>query len=308
MSDQKDSRRLGFIGLGKMGHWMSRHLLKAGYVVNVYDVMPEAIERMLPFEAAPAGSPRQVAERSDVIMTMVPADKDLEAAILGPDGVLAGARPGTVLIQMSTIKPSTVLKLAPLAAEKGVTLIDAPVSMGQKVAEAKLSIMAGGDLATFEECRPIFEAIATEIFHVGPLGTGQACKLVNNYISMTNAVVAAEGLLLGIKAGIDPETLYRVVLSGSGGSVAWRDKVPMMIARDFNPEANFTMDLAYKDVSLAIESANEIQTPAMTGALARELYNAARRSGRGQEHYSAVVTVLETIAGIEAAYPDPSAG
>src|SRR5919202_173527 len=193
MADGKDTRRLGFIGLGTMGHWMTRHLLRAGYVVNVYDVNPAAIEALVPFEASPAGSPRQVAER--------------------PDGVLAGARPGTILVQMSTIKPSTIHKLAPLAAQKGVQLIDAPVSMGQKVAEAKLSIMVGGDRQLFQACRPIFEAMGTDIFHVGPLGTGQACKLVNNYISMTNAVVAAEGLLLGIKDGIDPETLYRVVLT-----------------------------------------------------------------------------------------------
>jgi 3-hydroxyisobutyrate dehydrogenase-like beta-hydroxyacid dehydrogenase len=237
---------------------------------------------------------------------MVPADRHVEEAVLGPDGVLAGARPGTILVQMSTIKPSTIHKLAPLAAEKGVHLIDAPVSMGQKVAEAKLSIMVGGDVKLFQVCRPIFEAMGTDVFHVGPLGTGQACKLVNNYISMTNAVVAAEGLLLGIKAGIDPETLYRVVLTGSGSSVCWRDKVPMMIAREFEPDANFTTDLAYKDVSLAIESANELETPVMTGALARELYNALRRAGGNLQHYCAVVTVLEQLAGIEAAYPDPA--
>jgi 3-hydroxyisobutyrate dehydrogenase-like beta-hydroxyacid dehydrogenase len=230
----------------------------------------------------------------------VPADRDVEAAVLGPDGVLAGLRPGTTLIQMSTIKPSTIHKLAPAVAARGVRLIDAPVSMGQFVAEGKLSIMVGGERAVFEQCRPIFEALGTDVFHVGELGAGQAIKLVNNYMSMAVAVVAAEGLLLGLKAGLAPEVLHEVVLKGSGSSVAWRDKVPMMLAHDFYPDMTFTTDLAYKDISLAIESANELQTPVLLGSLARELYNAARRGGLGAAHYASVVQVLEQMAGIQA--------
>jgi 3-hydroxyisobutyrate dehydrogenase-like beta-hydroxyacid dehydrogenase len=232
-------------------------------------------------------------------MTMVPADREVEEAVAGPDGLLAGLAPGSILIQMSTIKPSTIHKLAPLAEAKGIRLIDAPVSMGQYVADAKLSIMVGGDPDVFAECRPIFEALGKDIFHVGPLGTGQAAKLVNNLISMTNAAVAAEGLLIGLKAGIDPDILHRVVQAGSGGSIAWRDKVPMMLEHAFQPEHNFSTDLAYKDVSLAVESANELQTPAMFGSLARELYNALRRAGRGSHHYSSVVTILEQLAGFD---------
>ena len=297
-------KRLGFIGLGKMGYAMTRNLLKQGFAVTVYDVVPEAVERLIPFEASPAGSPREVGERSEAVITMVPADRDVEAAALGPNGVLAGLRPGTILIQMSTIKPSTIHKLAPEAAARGIRLIDAPVSMGQFVAEGKLSIMVGGDKATFEECRSIFDALGTEIFHVGDLGTGQAVKLVNNYISMANAVVAAEGLLLGLKAGLAPDVLHQVVMKGSGASVAWRDKVSMMLAHDFYPEMTFTTDLAYKDVSLAIDSANELQTPVLLGALARELYNAARRAGLGGAHYASVVKILEEMAGFEANRPE----
>jgi 3-hydroxyisobutyrate dehydrogenase-like beta-hydroxyacid dehydrogenase len=293
-------RRLGFIGLGKMGYAMTRNLLRHGFAVTVYDVLPEAIDRVIPFEASPAASPREVGERSEAVITMVPADRDVEVAVLGPDGALAGLRPGSTLIQMSTIKPSTIQKLAPEAAARGVRLIDAPVSMGQFVAEGKLSIMVGGDPAVFEQCRPIFEALGTDIFHVGELGAGQAIKLVNNYMSMAVAVVAAEGLLLGLKAGLASEVLHEVVLKGSGSSVAWRDKVPMMLAHDFYPDMTFTTDLAYKDLSLAIESANELQTPVMLGGLARELYNAARLSGLGSAHYASVVRVLEKMAGIQA--------
>jgi 3-hydroxyisobutyrate dehydrogenase-like beta-hydroxyacid dehydrogenase len=293
------STRIGFVGLGHMGFHMSRHLLQAGFPVTVYDVVPEAIERLIPFEASPAGSPREVGQRSDVAITMVPADADVEQAVLGPNGLLEGLQPGTLLVQMSTIKPSTIHKLAPHAAAKGVRLIDAPVSMGQFVADAKLSVMVGGDDADFEACRPIFQAMAKEIFHVGPLGTGQAAKLVNNLMSMTIAAVSAEALLIGLKAGIHPDVLYKIVNAGSGGSVGWRDKVPMMLRHDFDPPMNFSTDLAYKDVSLAIESANELQTPAMFGSLARELYNVLRRQGHGKQHYSSIVTVLEQMAGIE---------
>lgn len=299
MADNTRSR-LGFVGLGKMGYWMTRNLLKAGYAVTIYDVVPAAIEALLPFEASPAGSPRQVAERSEVVMTMVPADRDVEAAVLGPDGILEGLRPGSILVQMSTIKPSTIHKLAPHAAAKGVRFMDAPVSMGHYVAEGKLSVYAGGDAETFELCKPIFEALGRDIMHVGPLGTGQACKLVNNLISMTNTLVAAEGLLLGLKAGLAPGVLYEVVKTGSGGSVAWRDKAAMMLARDFEPAHTFTTDLAYKDVSLAIEMANEVQSPTMFGGLARELYNVSRRQGAGGQHYASIVKVLEQLAGIEA--------
>src|SRR5215212_4111984 len=184
-----------------MGYWMTRHLLRAGHSVTVYDVMPEAIERLIEFEASPAGSPREVGERSEVVMTMVPADRDVEAVVLGDDGVLPGLRSGSTLVQMATIKPSTIHKIAPFAAAKGVRLLDAPVSMGHFVADAKLSVYAGGDREVFEEIRPLFEAMGTDIMHVGPLGTGQACKLVNNYASMTNTIVAAEALLMGLKAG-----------------------------------------------------------------------------------------------------------
>jgi 2-hydroxy-3-oxopropionate reductase len=293
-------RRLGFIGLGKMGYWMTRHLLRAGHSVTVYDVMPEAIERLIEFEASPAGSPREVGERSEVVMTMVPADRDVEAAVLGDDGVLSGLRSGSTLVQMATIKPSTIHKIAPFAAAKGVRLLDAPVSMGHFVADAKLSVYVGGDREVFEEIRPLFEAMGTDIMHVGPLGTGQACKLVNNYASMTNTIVAAEALLMGLKAGIDPDVLHRVVNTGSGGSVAWRDKVPMMLARNFEPQHTFTTDLAHKDISLAVEMAGELQSPVLLGSLAKELYNAARQRGQNKQHYCSAVTILEAMAGIVA--------
>ncbi len=294
------TKQIGFIGLGRMGTPMARNLMKAGFSVSGYDIVPELVAGLARDGARAAMSPADAARDADVVITMLPADRHVEAAMFGPDGAGPAMRSGSIWMQMSTIKPTTVQRLGARLAERGVRTVDTPVSRGGYVVQGKLSVFAGGDPATLEEVSDIHSAMATEILYCGPLGMGQATKLVNNILSMTNVAVAAEALLFGLKQGVEPATLYRVINAGSGASVAWRDRVPQMLRRDFEPEVRFYADLAFKDVGLAVELAHELGTPMPFNALSLELYNALRTTEGGTVHFAAVVKVLERMANMEA--------
>lgn len=294
------TKRIGVIGLGRMGTPMARNLMKKGFPVSGYDVVPGLVAALAQDGARAATSPADAAGDADVVITMLPADAHVQAAMLGEHGAGPAMRRGSLWMQMSTIKPVTVQRIGAALAERGVRSIDAPVSRGARVVQGELSVFAGGDAATIDEVRDVLGAMATEILHCGPLGMGQAAKLVNNMLSMTNVAVAAEGLIFGLKQGLEAKTLYEVINAGSGASVAWRDRARQMLRREFEPEVRFYTDLAYKDVSLAIDAAQEIGAPMIFSGVARELYNALRTQGGGTKHYPAIVTLFERLADVEA--------
>jgi 2-hydroxy-3-oxopropionate reductase/2-hydroxymethylglutarate dehydrogenase len=292
--------RVGFIGIGVMGRPMCLNLLKAGFPLTVYARRPESAAPVVEQGAARAESPRAVSEASDVVITMVTSSPDVEQVVLGPGGVLEGARPGLTLVDMSTIAPSVARKLAETARERGVEVLDAPVSGGSQGAEAgTLSIMVGGDAATFARCKPIFEAMGRRenIFHVGPHGSGQVVKLINQHLCGVIAAADAEAFVLGVAAGADVATMARIIGVSSGGN--WQLANPVAL-RAFTGtfEPGFFTDLLIKDLDLVLELASERGIAAPLAERARQLYERARQAGFGRRDYTSVFVPLEEDAGV----------
>ncbi|MBI4591041.1 MAG: NAD(P)-dependent oxidoreductase [Candidatus Rokubacteria bacterium] len=288
-------RRIGFIGLGAMGNPMARNLLKAGYPLTVYDLVPARIQALVSAGARAASGPADVAVGSEVIITMLPNSPEVREVTVGAGGLVHHMKPGTVVIDMSTIEPRVVQEIAGILAQVGCLLLDAPVSRGVRGAEqGTLSIMVGGDRATFDDCQDVLRAMGTDLFYIGGSGMGQVAKLVNNTMAMVNVVVMAEAMVMGVKSGADPEVLFRVVTHSSGDSYALRDKLPHILSGRF--QAGFTVDLAYKDLDLASRHGSHLRVPMAVTAVARELYGFARAEGDGDLDCRAVIRVLERAA------------
>ena len=291
--------RVGFIGLGLMGEPMSRNVLKKGFPLTVFDVRYEAIQRLVTAGAKGASSPRAVAEQTDVVLTIVPNSSDVERVLLGPDGVAAGAHPGLVVIEMSTIDPATSQRVAAGLATRGVSMLDAPVGRPSTfAADAQLAFMVGGDPAVLERCRDILMAMGDTIFYCGGSGMGATMKVVNNLLSITTLAVTAEALVLGAKAGLEPSIMLDVLRRTAASNAHLQMTYPNKALRgDFSPM--FMIDLAHKDLSLGLQLGATQQVPLALGAVAREMFTAARARGRGQLDWTGVITVLEDIAGTQ---------
>ncbi len=293
--------KIGFIGLGIMGLPMAKNLLKAGFDLAFYARRAEVIEEMEEAGARAVDSSRAVAEQTDIIITIVTADPQVRDVVLGPDGVLEGASAGKLIVDMSTISPLTIQEIAAEAARKGVRVVDAPVSGGDTGAIAgTLTIIAGGAAEDVERCRPLFEAMGNEenIFHVGPLGVGQAVKIVNQVIGGVNMAMIAEGLCLGIKAGADPEVMRQVISVSSGNSTLFQMRVADFLLEDrFDP--GFMLDMMKKDVGLAVGLGKEMNVPVPIGAAAYQMYALASHLGAGSEDFSAVCRAAEHLTGIK---------
>lgn len=279
---------VGFIGIGLMGSRMSANLLKAGFPVVAYDLLPEALAQATANGAKAAPSAAAVAREAPVVVTMLPNAPHVEAALLGPGGAIEGTTPGaTTVIDMSTIAPSAARHLAEALAARGVKFLDAPVSGGTVGAEkATLTIMVGGEEKTLESCRPILAAMGQKIVHMGGHGMGQLTKLSNNLISGINMVALAEGLQLGIRGGLDPNLLHEVVAASSGDSWVLQKLGARILGGKFEP--GFMLQLMLKDVGLALDAARELGTSTWVGAVAHEVYKAAHAAGLGPEDFSAV--------------------
>jgi 3-hydroxyisobutyrate dehydrogenase len=295
--------QVGFIGIGVMGRPMTLNLLKAGHEVTVYARHPEktAVQEVLYAGARLAPSARAVAIASEVVITMVPNSAQVEEVVTGPQGILEGARKGLVIIDMSTIAPATSRKLAEIATQKEVHFLDAPVSGGSPGAEkGTLTIMVGGEQSIFEQVRPVLEAMGRKdgIIYVGPSGAGEIVKIINNMIAGTIGAATAEGLVLGVKAGIDLETLTKIINISSGASWQLSNQFPLR-AFDGSFQPGFMTDLLVKDLGLALDLANENQTPIAMAAQARQLYETTSSSGYGQDDYTSVMRILEKIVGVE---------
>jgi len=276
---------------------MVRNLLKAGYPLVVHSRSRGPVDEMAKAGTKVGTSPRDVASQSDVLITMLPNSPDVEQVVLGRDGVIEGARSGLVLLDMSTISPLVSQKIGAALAEKSVTMLDAPVSGGEKGAiDGVLSIMVGGDKAVFDKVLPIFQAMGKTITHLGPLGAGGFTKLANQIIVAVNLTALGEALTLAKKAGLDRELTLTALAGGLAGSKCLDQKKPNYLADTYNP--GFKIDLHYKDLGLIMESARALGVPLPATAAVQELFSALRVKGRGGLDHSGVITLLEDLAGL----------
>lgn len=289
--------RVGFIGMGIMGRPMSINLLKAGFDVTVYNRTPGRAQEVVAAGAKEAASPSELAAATDYIITCVTGPEDVKEVILGPNGVIHGVKPGSVVIDMSTISPEATREVAAALAEKQVHMLDAPVSGGDIGAiKGTLTIMIGGESKIVERCMPLFKAMGTTVTHIGPVGSGQVTKLVNQVLIAVNLLAASEALTMAAKCGVDPERVLAAVSQGSAGSWQLANLGPKMLARDFEP--GFMIRLLQKDLRLALAEADRVQMPLLGTAVAHQLLRTAEGEGYSEEGTQAMVKVIEKLAGL----------
>ena len=289
---------VGFIGLGNMGGPMARNLVRGGFPLVVHDIDSSKVEPLRAQGAKVAGSPQDVAADARRVICMVETTGQAESVIVGARGIVQSARRGDVVVCMSTIDPLVARRLHDELAARGVAMLDAPVSGGTvRAASGELSILVGGAPETFAACRDIFEAMGKNLFHVGPIGQGLALKLVNNMLIQTTTVAVCEALILGVKAGLDPAVIYDVVRVSTGNSFAFESRVPKILARDFSPGG--TVDISFKDQELETAFAKQLGVPLLLANVSQQVYQMARAAGFNKEDGTAVIKVLERLAGIQ---------
>lgn len=292
------TERVGVIGLGIMGGGMARNLLKAGFPITVWNRTASKVEPFVAAGAQAGRNPAEVAAQSDVIITCVSDTPDVEAVILGENGILAGAKTGSLLIDCSTISPIATRSLAEKLAQSGIAMLDAPVSGGSEgAALGTLSIMVGGEAQDFERAMPVFQAIGKKIIHVGPIGAGQTVKLVNQIVVVGNTLAMCEGLLFAQAGGVDLAKAVEVVGAGAAGSWMWNNRGPQILRRDWRP--GFTIDLQQKDIRLVLEAADQLGVPLPGMALIFQLYRTLQARGLGSEGNHGLIKALENLAGFE---------
>ena len=296
------STKIGFVGLGIMGRPMSRNLLKAGYKLIVYDLFPAGVDEVVAAGAARGHSAKDVASRSDVTITMLPDGPDVEKAVLDPGGVLEGARPGSTIVDMSSISPLVSQKVGKACAEKGVAFLDAPVSGGEsKAIDGTLAIMVGGDREVFDQVTPILHAMGSTVTLTGPVGAGNVTKLANQIIVACNIAAMGEALVLATRAGLDPEVVYSAIRGGLAGSTVLDAKAPMVISRNFKP--GFRIRLHEKDLRNALLAAEDLKVPLPLTSIVQGMIMSLMNEGKADLDHSAIVTAVERMAGVEVARP-----
>ncbi|MBN1124019.1 MAG: NAD(P)-dependent oxidoreductase [Sedimentisphaerales bacterium] len=289
-----NKERIGFIGTGIMGSPMACNLLRAGYTVTVHNRTKDKALESLNIGALWADSPAMTSRDADVVITCVTDTPDVEAVLLGPEGVIQSAKKGLICIDMSTISPTVTRQMGKVLAEKGVQLLDAPISGGQKGAiEAKLSIMIGGPAKSIEKVRPILQVMGRTITHCGPLGSGQTTKLANQVMVIHTIMSIAEGLAFAERAGLDLEITLAATSAGAAGSHSLKVLGPRIIAGDMKPA--FMVDLQLKDLKLVMEYTRQIHQPLPGVALAEQLLQALSSQGRGRDGTQALVDVIRGL-------------
>ena len=290
-------RKIGFIGLGIMGTPMARNLIKAGYAVTVYNRTPSKAERLEAEGAIKASCIRELAQSCPIVITIVSDTPDVGSVILGENGVIEAIKPGSVVIDMSTIAPEATRKIAGRLAERGVCMLDAPVSGGEQGAvNGTLAIMVGGETAVFERCRPVFEALGKNIIHVGPIGMGQTVKLMNQILVAGNLNAVAEALIFARSQGADLEKAVEAVKGGSAGSWQLANLGPCMIRGDYRP--GFMIDLVQKDLNLVMETAAAAKLPLPVTSLVHQMFYSLQAAGEGRNGTQALVKALERLSGV----------
>jgi 3-hydroxyisobutyrate dehydrogenase len=288
--------KVGYIGVGNMGGPMCRNLIKrSNHSVTVFDLNPAAVKSCTDLGAAAATSIADATRDADIVMTSLPMPRDVEAVTLGDDGILANATRGQTYIDLSTNAPSMVRKIGAAMAAKGIAMLDAPVSGGTVGAEAAtIAIMVGGERKAFDDALPVLQSFSANVIHMGELGTGTVAKLVNNMMAFCNMAAAAEGLMLGVTAGLDPQKLVQVISSSSGNSSAFKSFSERALSGKFSPPS-FALNLAHKDLHLALELADELDVPLPQGSATHNLQRMARRMGLGGNDSSAILQVYESV-------------
>jgi 3-hydroxyisobutyrate dehydrogenase-like beta-hydroxyacid dehydrogenase len=289
---------VGFIGVGNMGNPMAANVLKAGFPMTVFDRQHSAMENLVGDGAQAGASARDVVERSEIVLTCLPASPDVEAAYLDAGGLVERAKPGTVLVDLSSVLPRTPRAIEPRARARGVHFLEAPVSGGVAGARAAtLAIMVGGDPAVLDRARPVLRAIGPNSFHVGPVGAGNTVKAINNMMACVNALAMMEGVAVGMKAGLDPMTIYEVVKASSGGSKALERIPTAVVPRKFEP--GFKVRLMNKDLETFTTIAKEFHVPISFASEAQRYQQAAMAAGLADCDTSVVMTIIERLAAIE---------
>lgn len=290
------SEKVGFIGLGIMGQGMTHNLLKAGVDLTVWNRTRSKAESIVAAGAQWADTPTALAQRCDIIITCVSDTPDVEAVILGENGVLGGIKAGALVIDMSTISPHATREIAAKLAEKDAHMLDAPISGGSEgAAKGTLSIMVGGEAAQFERAMPYFQAMGKAITHVGEQGAGQMVKLVNQVLVVITGLAVSEALVFAQAGGLDLEKTLAAVSQGAAGSWMLSNRGPQMIQRDWRP--GFTIDLQQKDLRLVLEAADQMGVPTLGTSLVFNLYRTLQQQGLGSEGNHALVKALEHLSG-----------
>ncbi|WP_314153862.1 2-hydroxy-3-oxopropionate reductase [Rouxiella badensis] len=290
--------KIGFIGLGIMGKPMSKNLLKAGYSVVFLDRHKETTDELLAAGAEKAATPKAVAEKSDIIITMLPNSPQVKEVVLGENGIIEGAREGAIVIDMSSIAPLASREISLALAEKKIHMLDAPVSGGEpKAIEGTLSVMVGGEKAVFDTCYEVMKSMAGSVVHTGEIGAGNVTKLANQVIVALNIAAMSEALVLATKAGVDPSLVYQAIRGGLAGSTVLDAKAPMVMDRNFKP--GFRIDLHIKDLANALDTSHEIGAQLPLTASVMEIMQALRADGQGQSDHSAIARYYENLAKVE---------
>ncbi len=290
--------KLGFIGLGIMGKPMAKNLIKAGYSLIVHDLNRASVEDLSKEGAQTATSSAEVAQQSEIIITMLPNSPDVELVVLGEKGVLGGAKSGMIIIDMSSIEPLVSQKIAAEAAKKGIEFLDAPVSGGEPGAvQGTLAIMVGGKEEVFTQCLPILEVMGKSVVRVGDIGAGGFAKLANQVIVALNIAAVSEAFVLGQKAGLDPEKLFQAIRGGLAGSHVMDAKIPMVVDRNFQP--GFKIKLHDKDIKNALATAAGLRTPLPLTGLIEQILSASIADGKGELDHSAIIQFTEKLAHVE---------
>lgn len=290
-----DKPRIGFIGLGIMGRPMCANLLKAGYQLTVWNRSRPGIDEVTALGAAAGESPADVATKSDIIITIVTDSPDVEKVVLGERGVIEGVRTGSVVIDMTTMSPSVTRTIAARLEEKGVEMLDAPVSGGDVGARAgTLSIMVGGKPEVFERCLPVLEAMGKNIVHIGPAGAGQTTKLCNQIAVAVNMLAGCEAIMLAARSGVDPNKVLQAISAGAAGSWMLSNLAPRIVNGDYAP--GFMVKLAQKDLRLVLEQAAELNLPLPGAALMNQIWRGVEAEGGGELGTQAAIKTLEKMA------------
>ena len=292
-------KKIGFVGLGIMGKPMAKNLLKAGYELTVFDINQDAVNEVVAAGGVAAKTAKDVAAVSEAVITMLPNSPHVKAAVLGENGVLEGAKPGLILIDMSSIAPLAAQEVAAAVAKKGVEMIDAPVSGGEpKAIDGSLSIMVGGKQEIFERCVELLSKMGKSVVRCGDIGAGNTTKLANQIIVALNIAALSEAMVLATKAGVDPELVFNAIRGGLAGSTVMEAKAPMILAGNFKP--GFKIDLHIKDLANAIETGHDVGVPLPLTSSVMEILQALKVDGKGQNDHSGIAMYYEKMAKVEA--------
>jgi 2-hydroxy-3-oxopropionate reductase len=287
-------QKIGFIGVGIMGKPMAKNLIKAGYKLIVYDIVEEALTELVEYGAERGTSPQNVAENSDIVITMLPNSPEVKQAVLGENGVIEGVREGQILIDMSSIAPLVSQEVAEELKKKGVETLDAPVSGGQEKAEAgNLAIMVGGKKEIFEQCKEILDVMGGSVTLVGAIGAGQTTKLANQIIVAINIAAVAEALIMGKKAGVDPEAIFHAIKGGLAASQCLEDKAPRMFEGRYDP--GFRIRLHVKDLTNVLETSRELHTAMPLTAQVMQMMQVLMAEGHNEVDHGGIALYYEKL-------------